>query len=76
MLRADLSGAKVGVLVWAWLEVPEAKSRSFAELDKMFEQKLPTRGFKKAVVWVTPTSRTDSLGDKLSPSALFNFQLW
>lgn len=33
-----------GVIVW--FEVPETKNRTYAELDEMYEQNLPTRKFK------------------------------
>jgi MFS transporter, SP family, general alpha glucoside:H+ symporter len=35
--------------VWVWLEVPEVKDRTFAELDQLFEQKVPTRKFRSTV---------------------------
>lgn len=34
--------------VWAWLEVPELRGRTFSELDDIFAQKVATRHFKKA----------------------------
>ncbi|CAG8947770.1 unnamed protein product [Penicillium salamii] len=34
--------------VWAWLEVPELRGRTFGELDDIFAQKVATRHFKKA----------------------------
>lgn len=33
-------------LVVLWFEIPETKDRTFVELDKMFEQKVPTPKFK------------------------------
>ncbi|KAL4748229.1 general substrate transporter [Aspergillus terricola var. indicus] len=34
--------------VWVWLEVPETKDLSFAELDRAFRDRLPTRRFPRA----------------------------
>lgn len=33
----------------SWLCIPETKKRTFAELDEMFEKKVPTRAFKNYV---------------------------
>jgi hypothetical protein len=38
-----------------WLEVPEMKGRTYAEIDLMFEQRLPTRAFKKHVIGHLPS---------------------
>ena len=37
-------------LTWAFFRLPEAKGRSYAELDVLFEQKVSARKFGKAVV--------------------------
>lgn len=37
-------------LVWAWFEVPELKSRIFAELDEILSQMTPTRKIKNVMV--------------------------
>nr|QFR37044.1 MFS transporter [Cyberlindnera americana] len=42
-------GTAVSVLVWAYFRLPETRDRSFAELDVMFEKKLPARQFSKYV---------------------------
>jgi MFS transporter, SP family, general alpha glucoside:H+ symporter len=34
-------------IVVFYFEFPETKDRTFAELDEMFEQKVPTREFRK-----------------------------
>ena len=39
-------GLCLATLVVIYLEIPETKGRSFYELDKMFEAKVPTRKFK------------------------------
>ena len=38
--------------IWVYFELPETKGRTFAELDKMFEDKVPARKFK----YTTPTT--------------------
>lgn len=42
-----------GLCVFAWVvlyfEIPEMKHRTYAELDEMFEKRLPTREFSKYV---------------------------
>jgi MFS transporter, SP family, general alpha glucoside:H+ symporter len=35
---------------WAFFRLPEAKGRTYAELDLLFEQKVPARKFRTAVV--------------------------
>ncbi|KAK9859883.1 maltose permease [Penicillium brevicompactum] len=42
-------------LLWAWLEVPELRNRTFGELDDMFAQKTPTRHFGKAIIDPSPS---------------------
>jgi SP family general alpha glucoside:H+ symporter-like MFS transporter len=51
-------GGKVGFIfsflcacgfILIWVEIPETKNRTYAELDEMFEKKLPTRQFKNYV---------------------------
>ncbi|KAJ5341508.1 hypothetical protein N7541_010632 [Penicillium brevicompactum] len=42
-------------LLWAWLEVPELRNRTFGELDDMFAQKTPTRHFGKAIIEPSPS---------------------
>jgi SP family general alpha glucoside:H+ symporter-like MFS transporter len=37
-------------LVWAYFRLPEPKGRTYAEMDVLFEQKIPARKFKDAVV--------------------------
>lgn len=52
-------GAKTGLfwaafclifLVWAWFRLPEPKGRTFAELDILFERRVPARKFAETVV--------------------------
>lgn len=38
-------GTAVAVLVWAFFRLPETRDRSFAELDVMFEKRIPARKF-------------------------------
>ncbi|KAH8179184.1 sugar transporter domain-containing protein [Sarocladium implicatum] len=33
----------------AWIEIPETRNKSYAQLDMLFERKTPTRSFKKAL---------------------------
>ena len=47
-------------LLWAWLEVPELRNRTFGELDDMFAQKTPTRHFGKAITEPSPRFTTDA----------------
>ena len=37
-------------LVWTYFRLPEPKGRTYAELDLLFEQKVPARKFKTTVV--------------------------
>ncbi|KAK7225123.1 hypothetical protein V2G26_013126 [Clonostachys chloroleuca] len=37
-------------LLWAFFRLPEPKGRTYAELDMLFEQRVPARKFKTAVV--------------------------
>lgn len=37
-------------LVWAFFRLPEPKGRTYAEMDKLFEQKVPARKFSKTEV--------------------------
>jgi len=37
-------------VVWSFFRLPEPKGRTYAELDVMFEQGVPTRQFKDAIV--------------------------
>lgn len=36
--------------VWAYFRLPECKSRSYRELDILFERGIPARKFKETVV--------------------------
>jgi hypothetical protein len=60
MFNADEGnlGGKIGFvfaafsIIWfmgSWLFVPETKTKTFAEIDYLFECKTPTRAFKKPV---------------------------
>ncbi|KAF2732879.1 sugar transporter [Polyplosphaeria fusca] len=39
-------------LAWCWFRLPEPKGRTFAELDELFKEGVPARGFKGRVVEV------------------------
>jgi len=52
-------GAKTGLfwaafclifLIWAWFRLPEPKGRTFAELDVLFERRVPARKFTETAV--------------------------
>lgn len=43
------AGFAICAATWAWFELPETKGRTFAELDKLFEQKVPARKFKHTI---------------------------
>lgn len=43
-------GTCVLALVWTYFRLPEAKGRSFRELDILFERGVPARDFKKTVI--------------------------
>ncbi|USP79022.1 hypothetical protein yc1106_06296 [Curvularia clavata] len=40
------AGTSIIGLVWSWVRLPEPKDRTFAELDELFELKIPARRFK------------------------------
>ncbi|KAI5961233.1 MAL1 [Candida pseudojiufengensis] len=40
------AGLTIISIIWAFFEVPETKNRTFAELDKLFADKVPARKFK------------------------------
>lgn len=50
--KAGFFWAGTGMLciVWAFFRLPETKGRSFAEIDVLFAQKVPTREFSKTLV--------------------------
>ncbi|OIW33163.1 putative maltose permease [Coniochaeta ligniaria NRRL 30616] len=50
-------------LIWTYFRLPEPKGRTFAELDLLFEQKVPARKFATAVVDAFPTHVTGTAGD-------------
>lgn len=37
--------------VWAWFRLPETKSRTFAELDRLFQNRVTARKFKQTTVF-------------------------
>ncbi|KAI5956148.1 hypothetical protein CANMA_004577 [Candida margitis] len=43
------AGFAIVASIWTWFELPETKNRTFAELDKLFEQGVPARKFKHTV---------------------------
>ncbi|KAI5961037.1 MAL1, partial [Candida margitis] len=43
------AGFAICAAIWTWFEMPETKGRTFAELDKLFEQKVPARKFKHTI---------------------------
>ncbi|CCG22802.1 Mal31 maltose transporter [Candida orthopsilosis Co 90-125] len=43
------AGFAIFAAIWTWFELPETKNRTFAELDKLFEQGVPARKFKYTV---------------------------
>ncbi|EMG47883.1 hypothetical protein G210_1642, partial [Candida maltosa Xu316] len=43
------AGIAVFSMVWVYFELPETKGRTFAELDKLFEAKVPARKFKDTI---------------------------
>lgn len=44
------AGTSVVGVVWSWSRLPEPKGRSYAELDELFERRVPARRFKGAVM--------------------------
>ncbi|EED14705.1 sugar transporter, putative [Talaromyces stipitatus ATCC 10500] len=44
------AGSCLLCLVWTYFRLPEPKGRTYAELDLLFEQKVPARKFKTTVV--------------------------
>ena len=40
------SGLSILATIWCWFRLPETKGRTYAELDYMFENKVPIRQFK------------------------------
>lgn len=44
------AGSCLMCLVWTYFRLPEPKGRTYAELDLLFEQKVPARKFKTTVV--------------------------
>jgi len=44
------AGTALLCLIWAYFRLPEPKGRTYGELDVLFEQNVPARKFKKAVV--------------------------
>jgi SP family general alpha glucoside:H+ symporter-like MFS transporter len=49
-------------LAWTWFRLPESKGLSYAELDLLFENKVPTREFSQA--------KADTLKSALNEVAL------
>lgn len=47
---ANFPGLAFLCLTWTFFRLPEPKGRTYGELDILFEQKIPARKFKKAVV--------------------------
>ncbi|KAK0658534.1 General alpha-glucoside permease [Lasiodiplodia hormozganensis] len=44
------AGSSLICIVWTYFRLPEPKGRTFAELDVLFEKKVPARKFKTTVV--------------------------
>lgn len=44
------AGICVLCVVWAFFRLPEPRGRTYAELDKLFEQRVPARDFSRAVI--------------------------
>ena len=44
------AGMTLGLIAWTYFRLPEAKNRTYAELDLLFERNVPTRQFKNYVV--------------------------
>ncbi len=40
------AGTNLLCLIWCWFRLPETKDRSFAEIDLLFENRVPARKFK------------------------------
>ncbi|KAH7374725.1 alpha-glucosides permease MPH2/3 [Plectosphaerella cucumerina] len=58
-------GCCVIYAVWLWFKLPETKNRSFAELEYLFQKKVPARKFAKHPVDVFENiSAEASMGDK------------
>ncbi|CDO93418.1 unnamed protein product [Kluyveromyces dobzhanskii CBS 2104] len=73
-------GAKTGLfwggfaalsMVWAYIDLPETKGRTFAELDELFHQKIPARKF--ASTHVEPFARETMMKD-MSGNQDFNLE--
>lgn len=44
------AGTSFLCFTWSYFRLPESKGRTYAELDLLFEQKVPARKFAKAKV--------------------------
>ncbi|KAF1845886.1 maltose permease MAL61 [Cucurbitaria berberidis CBS 394.84] len=64
------AGTCLGCFVWAFFRLPEPKGRTYAELDILFEKRVPARHFKKTVVESFHVSDAESdLSEKKGASA-------
>lgn len=64
------AGTCFGCFLWAFFRLPEPKGRTYAELDILFEKRVPARHFKDTVVEQFHVSDTESdLGEKKGASA-------
>ncbi|KAL6451383.1 MAL61 Maltose permease MAL61 [Candida maltosa Xu316] len=43
------AGFAIASAIWVYFELPETRGRTFAEIDKMFEDRVPARQFKHTV---------------------------
>ena len=59
-----IAGFSTIALVSVWTFVPEMKDRTAAEIDVMFEQRLPTRQFKHWITTLTGSGRENQFGSE------------
>ncbi|GME74521.1 unnamed protein product [Ambrosiozyma monospora] len=62
-------GFCVAATIWAFFELPETKGKTFAELDKLFEDGVPARKFKSTQV---ETFNTQVMIDKVGKEGIKN----
>ncbi|GME93147.1 unnamed protein product [Ambrosiozyma monospora] len=66
------AGFCIACLTWTYFELPETKGRTFAELDKLFEDGVPARKFKSTEV---ETFNSQALIDKVGRDGIKNMVL-
>ncbi|KAL6451381.1 MAL61 Maltose permease MAL61 [Candida maltosa Xu316] len=69
------SGLAVCSAVWVYFELPETKGRTFAEIDKLFAERVPARQFKHTIPTTFDTGEImEKLGNEGIKSAANDIQ--